>query len=309
MPREEDKSLLEELMDFYEEKSSLRLSFEDLSGITQNIESLKLKRRYQLHTSEFCQVAKSCHKGGIACEQNKHAVNRLVRLRKQGLCGFCHLGLFDIAEPLIYKEHLFGIFYFGSVVIEGRQSLVHNRIQKHCARKGSSSERLNDALLKVPVEPLEKVEACRNDLKLLCRVIQQIMEGLAIQVNAYRFGKSAHEARERYRITWIVSRAMQYLQKNFTEPLKLNDIAKAIGCHPVNLSRDFKAQVGIGIIEYLHHIRIEHAVNLLTRNEMTATQVGYEVGYLDKSHFSRIFRKHKNMSPGQFKKQNSRVDG
>ena len=51
----------------------------------------------------------------------------------------------------------------------------------------------------------------------------------------------------------IVKKAVDYIQLNLEEPLTLNDIAATIHVNPSHLSRKFKEDTNMNIIEYINH--------------------------------------------------------
>ena len=78
-----------------------------------------------------------------------------------------------------------------------------------------------------------------------------------------------------------------------------------MGQHGVSLayfSRLFKDEVGMTFSDYLTHIRIEKAKDLLGRGDLRPSEIGALVGYEDPKYFSQIFRRAAGLSPQDYQR-------
>ncbi|UII28284.1 AraC family transcriptional regulator [Fulvivirga maritima] len=103
-----------------------------------------------------------------------------------------------------------------------------------------------------------------------------------------------------------LAQVLNYLEKNFKEDITLSSVADSFGFSTRNLTRLFKKE-NISFNNYLHYIRIIHAIELFTEHQENIEQVAYEVGYNTASNFSRTFKKYTGQSPKSFIKANSTV--
>jgi two-component system response regulator YesN len=99
----------------------------------------------------------------------------------------------------------------------------------------------------------------------------------------------------------VIDIALQYIHGNFHENLSLEIVASVIYLNPVYFSKLFKQKVGLGFKEYVTQIRMERAAELLADPKLTVTKIGELVGYPDARHFTQVFRKKYNCSPGQYR--------
>ena len=97
----------------------------------------------------------------------------------------------------------------------------------------------------------------------------------------------------------VVGCTLRFINKNYAEPMRVEEIARQQRCHPDYLSRVFKRSVGTGINEYLHQIRIGHARELLQVEKLSIGEIGFMIGDHDQSHFGKVFRKLTGMSPAE----------
>jgi AraC family transcriptional regulator of arabinose operon len=68
------------------------------------------------------------------------------------------------------------------------------------------------------------------------------------------------------------------------------------------LRRQFRAQTGYSLKEYMLRVRLKRAKNLLALSPMTIEQVASETGFSDPYYFSRLFRKREGVAPSVFRK-------
>lgn len=99
---------------------------------------------------------------------------------------------------------------------------------------------------------------------------------------------------------------LEYIQRNYDQPLTLEDIAKQAHLSVSRLAHLFKEQIGITIVDYLTNVRIERAKQLLISSDLNCTQICFEVGYNNQSYFTRIFKQITGLTPRQFRLENKR---
>ena len=92
---------------------------------------------------------------------------------------------------------------------------------------------------------------------------------------------------------------INYIQKNLTEELTLDDLSNQFFINKFYLSHLFKETTGFTIKEFIISNRIIEARQLLKKNN-TVQQVGEMVGFNNNSHFIRTFKKMVGMSPKQY---------
>jgi AraC-like DNA-binding protein len=83
----------------------------------------------------------------------------------------------------------------------------------------------------------------------------------------------------------------QIMEKNFCFNLKLEDYAELSHRSLSSFKRDFQQRFNQSPGKWLLKRRIHHAANLLVNSTMSVSQVCFESGFEDLSHFSRTFKK------------------
>jgi two-component system response regulator YesN len=100
--------------------------------------------------------------------------------------------------------------------------------------------------------------------------------------------------------------AINYIDANFDKQISLSDIAKSAHLSVSRLAHVFKEQMNITIIEYLTGVRIERAKQLLLATDQSCTEICFQVGYNNQSHFTHTFKDLVGMTPRQFRERNQR---
>jgi AraC-like DNA-binding protein len=88
----------------------------------------------------------------------------------------------------------------------------------------------------------------------------------------------------------------------FEEPSKLDltFLANETRVHPAHISRDFQRYFHCTMSEYVRRLKVEKAGEYLATGKYTLAEVAYQCGFADQSHFIRIFKKFKGITPQQY---------
>ncbi|SJZ72360.1 AraC-type DNA-binding protein [Chitinophaga eiseniae] len=84
------------------------------------------------------------------------------------------------------------------------------------------------------------------------------------------------------------------------EPPVINDLAIAANMSPTKLRTLFRQIFGDSIFEHYQKYRMQEAARLLKEGTLSVSEVGYQLGFSNLSHFSRVFEAHIGMKPKKF---------
>ncbi|WAS95752.1 helix-turn-helix transcriptional regulator [Nannocystis punicea] len=107
------------------------------------------------------------------------------------------------------------------------------------------------------------------------------------------------EVRVHERAPRAVRLARDYLRAHLCGPVSLDALAAHAGADKFHLIRAFRAELGIPPYEYLTHLRVARAAELLSAG-MTGAEVAHAVGLFDESQLHRHFRRIFGVTPGKF---------
>ncbi|WP_052097006.1 helix-turn-helix domain-containing protein [Achromobacter sp. RTa] len=95
----------------------------------------------------------------------------------------------------------------------------------------------------------------------------------------------------------LLAKAAEYVEAHLAQNITLADIAKHCGMSRATFARAFKAAMGMTPFEWVRERRLEHAMGLLRRSDLSLADISAECGFSDQSHFARIFTRNVGLAP------------
>lgn len=103
----------------------------------------------------------------------------------------------------------------------------------------------------------------------------------------------------------LLKTLISHIRQNYQRPIPLSELASIAGMNEQYFCRFFKKSFGKTPVSYLNDFRIRHAAMLLRTTELPVTEVCMESGFNNLGHFMKEFKKATQLTPLQFRKQNS----
>lgn len=100
-----------------------------------------------------------------------------------------------------------------------------------------------------------------------------------------------------------VKKAVDFIEKNYSEKITVEELASYIGISRKHLFRVFKESLKISPQAFLINYRIDRACEFLANSALSIRDVAHSVGYEDPLLFSRVFKKAKNVPPSEYRKE------
>jgi AraC-like DNA-binding protein len=99
----------------------------------------------------------------------------------------------------------------------------------------------------------------------------------------------------------ISERIKDYIRENFRNPdINISLTGYHFGMSPFYLSRIFKEETGMGLLEYINTLRVEEGKGLLDQGQ-SIVKTAEMTGFRDSNAFIRVFKKLTGLTPGQYK--------
>ncbi|HBF36612.1 MAG TPA: hypothetical protein DDW50_04760 [Firmicutes bacterium] len=98
-----------------------------------------------------------------------------------------------------------------------------------------------------------------------------------------------------------LKKAREYIRAHYHENISLKSVAQYLAVSEAYLSRLFSKEMGESFINYVTHLRIEKAKELLKNSNLSINEISEQVGYYNQEHFSRVFKKHEGCSPNKYR--------
>ena len=96
-------------------------------------------------------------------------------------------------------------------------------------------------------------------------------------------------------------RAFEYMNAHFAKSISLDDVARAVGLHPVTLSKMFSQKIGVGFNDCVRYLRCRHAAYLINASDATFTEIAYSCGFGSVRSFNRSFKAVYGITPGEYR--------
>jgi AraC-like DNA-binding protein len=103
----------------------------------------------------------------------------------------------------------------------------------------------------------------------------------------------------------LLRRVRDRIDRDYAQPLDVEALARGVHLSAGHLSREFRAAFGESPYSYLMTRRIERAMTLLRRGDLSVTEVCFAVGCSSLGTFSTRFSELVGMSPSTYKRMAS----
>ena len=187
------------------------------------------------------------------------------------------------------KSSLFDFAYLEPFLV----STEHVRPRLHLTGKSQAGvEMLMSEMLQEYTEESKYYElSIKADLLKLLSIVAREYEKSSNAENTELF--------DRYREN--VASAIRYVNENYTGKLNIEDICRMAMMSYSYFSHIFKQITGRTFIEYVNNLRICKAMEILECSNTAISDICFEVGFNDITHFNRIFKKEMGLSPRQYR--------
>ncbi len=104
-----------------------------------------------------------------------------------------------------------------------------------------------------------------------------------------------------------INRAIDFVERNFNQPIYLDDIANEVHLSKFHFHRIFKGLTGETANEFLIRLRIEKAALLLVTSDNPVSDIAFACGFNSIEHFSRTFNNSFGVSPTDYRERKSEI--
>ena len=101
----------------------------------------------------------------------------------------------------------------------------------------------------------------------------------------------------------LAEKAQRSIREHYQNKFSLKKLAEQLHVNESYLDRVFMEAFGLSPLTYCNQVRCEAAMELLTRLELSVTEVGFQVGYGSSSHLSRVFKSVVGIGPSAWRRE------
>lgn len=100
-----------------------------------------------------------------------------------------------------------------------------------------------------------------------------------------------------------VAAAQAWAAEHYRHEAPVAQMVAISGLAERSFKRRFAQATGMGPLDYVQHLRLEEAKQMLESGDASIESIAFEVGYRDASFFNRLFRRKVMMSPTQYRRR------
>ena len=128
-----------------------------------------------------------------------------------------------------------------------------------------------------------------------------IVRRILLELALHYFRQEGEES-ARQKLNPKILAARSYMTQHYNQNVTLEEVARQVGLNTTYFRHLFKQETRISFKEYLTHLRLSNARQLLANSDISVQQVIEEVGYTNISQFYRVFRQHYHMTPAEYRR-------
>ncbi|WP_054027636.1 response regulator [Bacillus sp. FJAT-28004] len=101
----------------------------------------------------------------------------------------------------------------------------------------------------------------------------------------------------------LIDKAVEYCKRYYTTDINLQKIADHLDINKFHFCNLFKDQLHVTFWDYVTNLRIDHAKHLLQSSEERVSSIAIQSGYINSSHFGRVFKEITGVTPAEYRRQ------
>lgn len=208
-------------------------------------------------------------------------------------CGFTDNQTGNKYETIIQmKEDFLGSDFFNIPEMKKVQTLL-NTSKSGIAFHGNTKKKIGEKMEVLEYQTdFKKLLAILNILNELANSNEYTIlnaEGFSIQT----------EVKENDRINIVFN----HVKANFKEEITLDQIANMVSMTIPSFCRYFKKITGKTFVQFVNEYRLVHASKLLAEQPISITDVCFESGFNNFSHFNKSFKAFTGQNPSQYRSE------
>lgn len=212
-------------------------------------------------------------------------------------CGLMDKNSGNKSQTVIHmKENFLGNDFFGIPEMNKIQKLL-DMAKNGIAFTGKTKTKIGEKM---------EVMEYQSDFQRLLSILN-ILNELAISeeytvLNAEGFTMKS-EVKDNDRINIVLN----HVKNNFKEDISLDEIADIVSMTVPSFCRYFKKITNKTFTQFVNEYRLVHASKLLAEQPMSITEVCYESGFNNFSHFNKSFKSFTGQNPSEYRNQLKKV--
>ena len=267
------------------EIKSILKDFYSVSGIRISIHDTEFNEiySYPAEATPFCKALQKNSAVLADCKKNDSSAFGMVKKTGKVYVYKCRRGLFEAVAPVYHYGTLSGYLMMGQIC-DGSPESMDNVIEKASAILGNR----------------QKAEELSKSVKSIDRKLIDSYINIMTVLAGYLTGTNrliTHNEK-------LPQLIKEYINKNFSAKITLSILSQKFGCCNATLTKTFKKEYNLSIMEYLCDVRLEKSKEMIVKTRKSFKEIAADCGFYDQNYFSKIFAKKHGSSPTEYRKMN-----
>lgn len=229
----------------------------------------------------FCQCLRRSEEHMHQCLQYDRECFAECRGTGEPVIRRCYMGLIETAIPIKDGDLTVGYLQMGPLLPENAREELHRKVEE---TGHPHKEELHAALDAM-------AETGDGFIRASARLLRMCADYIKFR-DILRMRQESLELRIRH-----------YVVSHYSDPnLSMKNMCRDLGISRGTLYNISKSAFGMGITEYIRHVRIQKAVELIRRGGMSISRVAEAVGISDANYLTKLIKKHTGLPPKKLQK-------
>lgn len=269
----------------------------DIACIYVDIKGRERSSKYNF--TQFCQFMRSIPAFRNKCYQCD-LYGGLETFKNQSCCPYrCHAGLIDFAIPIVHENQLHGF------IVSGQMASPDARIPyMQEATKWEEDTHAFKYFKSVPQYRYEEIMSASRVLNTLTTAYFPFNDhhlNLAYDTTEIGKTKETDTASSVKRVE--IRKTIDYIKSHLSCNLSLRTIAEEVFLSESYLSKLFKQEMNMNLMQYINQCRIEEAEKILRTSKSSVDMISRHLGYHRTSYFCKIFKQYTGETPHAYRKK------
>jgi len=256
--------------------------------------------------SNFCTKVRNDQKLGKLCEKCDSRGGLEAARNQDAYIYLCHLGIVDIAIPIVVENQYLGAVMAGQVLLPNREESELERIvsKKYQVNLDDYPE-LKDYYNELNVMGQDKIEAVAH---MINHLINYIVAEAVLKTSMYDIG---HHNDKQFDVGDIkiedhkrilLKPALNYIDENYKDKIYMEKMAYLCNISPGYFSKIFKRETGENFSNYVNIVKVNKGKSMLESTDEPVVNISLDLGFEDCGYFIKVFKKYLGDTPANYRK-------
>lgn len=276
---------------------SCQIAIKDFVGfIEKDPDVAHLLNPYYIHKSSFCMFIKLNREMWKRCQDTSKLLHKKCETSDGYFVGTCYCGCSEMVIPVKYNGKVIAAIGIYGFELDAKRA-VH-RIAKAEKKYGIDKEKALRLYAKSVKNGIIDVDKILLRCGILVDFFRMYYKAL---INAGTVSPHTVYSTDTNR-AYILSNTIEFIRLNYTNDIRIADIAAFCQCSESYISHIFKKSMNQNINQFINQIRIDKAKQLIVETSCSFLEISGRCGFSDPNYFSSVFKLHTGLSPSMYKK-------